>query len=174
MQGKAEGHPDEVRRVATIQHSEGRLDTPKASWGDFYRHYSQWKFGKVLLGTAGSWFFLDVAFYGLGLNNAIILQAIGYAKGNSMYEIFYNTAVGNLVLVCAGAIPGYWVTVALVDTVGRKPIQMMGFIMLTILFVIIGFAYHRLEEHHGALLALYVLAQFFFNFGKLHPMIIQS
>ncbi|KAI4164209.1 MAG: hypothetical protein LQ342_002173 [Letrouitia transgressa] len=163
IQGKAEGRPDEVRRVATIQYSEGRLDTPKASWGDFFAHFRQWKFGKVLLGTAGSWFFLDVAFYGLGLNNAIILQAIGFAKGDSMYKIFYNTAVGNLVLVCAGAIPGYWVTVVLVDTVGRKPIQLMGFIMLTILFVIIGFAYHRLGEN--GLLALYVLAQFFFNFG---------
>ena len=42
----------------------------------------------MLLGTAGSWFFLDVAYYGLGLNNSIILTAIGYAKGNNVYEIF--------------------------------------------------------------------------------------
>lgn len=82
-----------------------------------------------------------------------------------MYKIFYNTAVGNLILVCAGSIPGYWVTVALVDTVGRKPIQFMGFTMLTILFAAIGFAYTRLLDHTGALLALYVLCQFFFNFG---------
>ena len=67
-------------------------------------------------------------------------------------------------MVCAGAIPGYWVTVATVDTLGRKPIQLMGFTMLTILFIIIGFAYHKLTE--GGLLALYVLAQFFFNFGE--------
>ena len=107
----------------------------------------------------------QVAFYGLGLNNSIILGAIGYAKGNSMYRIFYNTAVGNLIIVCAGSIPGYWVTVALVDIVGRKPIQLMGFVLLTIIFAIIGFAYDKLLERNGALLALYVLAQFFFNFG---------
>src|ERR1700737_4320579 len=35
---------------------------PKASWGDFVRHFGQWKNGKVLLGTAGSWFLLDIAF----------------------------------------------------------------------------------------------------------------
>lgn len=35
---------------------------PKASWADFIHHYGQWKNGKVLLGTAGSWFVLDVAF----------------------------------------------------------------------------------------------------------------
>jgi MFS transporter, PHS family, inorganic phosphate transporter len=68
-----------------------------------------------------------------------------------------------LIIVCAGAIPGYWVTVATVDTIGRKPIQLGGFILLTIIFIVIGFAYHQLSE--GGLLALYVLAQFFFNFG---------
>ncbi|OAP61443.1 phosphate:H+ symporter [Fonsecaea erecta] len=161
--GQHEGKPDEVSRAAVLQDSRLRLETPKASWNDFWRHYTQWKHGKVLLGTAGSWFFLDVAFYGLGLNNSIILQAIGYAKGDNVYEIFYNTAVGNLIIVCAGAIPGYWVTVATVDTIGRKTIQLMGFILLTIIFIIIGFAYSHL--HEGGLLALYVLAQFFFNFG---------
>lgn len=166
IQGRSEGHPDEIRRVATMQDTAGRLEIPKAGWADFFRHYSQWKHGKVLLGTAGSWFFLDVAFYGLGLNNSIILNAIGYSKGNSMYKIFRNTAVGNLIIVCAGSIPGYWVTVLLVDTVGRKPIQFMGFAFLTIIFVVIGFAYDRLLEHNGGLLALFVLAQFFFNFGK--------
>ncbi|KAI4116550.1 MAG: hypothetical protein LQ338_007693, partial [Usnochroma carphineum] len=165
IQGKSEGRPDEIRRVTAIADAEGRLETPKASFRDFVAHYRQWKFGKVLLGTAGSWFFLDVAFYGLGLNNSIILGAIGYSKGNTMYEVFRRNAVGNLILVCAGAIPGYWVTVFTVDTLGRKTIQLMGFTMLTILFVIIGFAYHVLLKHNGALLALYVLAQFFFNFG---------
>jgi PHS family inorganic phosphate transporter-like MFS transporter len=109
---------------------------------------------------------LDVAFYGLGLNNSIILSAIGWGGGSNVYHIFYNTAVGNLILICAGAIPGYWVTVATVDTVGRKPIQLMGFIMLTILFIAIGFGYDNLvNKTHNGLLALYVLAQFFFNFG---------
>lgn len=164
IQGRSEGHPDEIRRVAAIQVADEGLQPPKASWGDFFRHYSKWRHAKVLIGTAGSWFFLDVAFYGLGLNNSIILQAIGYSKGANMYKIFYNTAVGNLIIVCAGSIPGYWVTVALVDTVGRKPIQLMGFILLTIIFIIIGFAYDHLGQH--GLLALYVLAQFFFNFGK--------
>ena len=140
--GKAEGKPDEVSRAAVLQDSRVRLDPPKASWGDFIAHYGQWKHGKVLLGTAGSWFFLDVAFYGLGLNNTIILQAIGYTGGSNVYHILRNAAVGNLIIVCAGSIPGYWVTVATVDTIGRKPIQLMGFVILTILFIIIGFAYH--------------------------------
>ncbi|KAH6677096.1 putative inorganic phosphate transporter PHO84 [Halenospora varia] len=163
LKGKAEGTPDEIQRVTTMVQSSAALEIPKASFKDFIAHYGQWKNGKILLGTAGSWFFLDVAFYGLGLNNSIILSAIGYSGGSNMYQVFYRTAVGNLILVCAGAIPGYWVSVATIDTLGRKPIQIGGFAMLTILFIVIGFAYNHLSGH--ALLALYVLAQFFFNFG---------
>lgn len=59
--GKAEGKPDEVSRAAVLQDSRVRLEPPKASWADFWGHYSQWKNGKILLGTAGSWFTLDVA-----------------------------------------------------------------------------------------------------------------
>ena len=96
-------------------------------------------------------------------SNSIILQTIGFAKGSNVYHIFRNTAIGNLIIVCAGAIPGYWLTVATVDTIGRKPIQLVGFILLTIIFIVIGFAYHKLNE--GGLMALYVLAQLFFNWG---------
>lgn len=166
FKGDAEGRPDTVRQAAVQNDSEQRLEIPKAGFKDFVHHYGQWKHGKVLLGTAGSWFFLDVAFYGLGLNNTTILAAIGYSKGVNVYQTFRKAAVGNLILVCAGAIPGYWVTVATVDTIGRKPIQLMGFIMLTILFCAIGFGYEKLLQHNGALLALYTLCQFFFNFGK--------
>jgi PHS family inorganic phosphate transporter-like MFS transporter len=35
---------------------------PKASFRDFKRFFGLWKNGKVLLGTAGSWFLLDISF----------------------------------------------------------------------------------------------------------------
>lgn len=90
---------------------------------------------------------------------------IGYSTKNASntYEILYNTAVGNLIIVLAGAVPGYWVTVFTVDTLGRKPIQFMGFTILTVLFVVMGFAYFHISPN--GLLAIFVLAQFFFNFG---------
>ncbi|KAI5958041.1 PHO84 [Candida theae] len=139
------------------------IEVPKASFKDFIRHFGQWKYGKILLGTAGSWFMLDVAYYGLGLNTTTILQAIGYASKKTIYHTFYDSAAGNLILVCAGSLPGYWFTAATIDTVGRKPIQIGGFILLTIILCIMGFAYHKLGDK--GLLALFVLAQFFQNFG---------
>lgn len=162
MRGQSTGDLDELRRVQLLQ--ESQLAVPKASWADFITWIGKWKNGKILLGTAGSWFFLDVAFYGLALNNSVILSAIGYTGGNNVYQVLMNNAVGNIIIVCAGTVPGYWVTVALVDRVGRKPIQIGGFIILTILFLVLGFAYKKLSSH--AIFALIVLAQFFIQFGE--------
>jgi len=49
------------------------------------------------------------AFYGVSLNNPIILSTIGFSGGSTVYKILMNTAIGNLIIVLAGAIPGYWV-----------------------------------------------------------------
>jgi len=40
-----------------------KVDVPTASWADFRRHFGQWQNGKVLLGTAWSWFALDVRIF---------------------------------------------------------------------------------------------------------------
>jgi MFS transporter, PHS family, inorganic phosphate transporter len=167
--GEADGHPDAMLRARAKIISSPGLIQPRASWADFFEYFGTWKNGSLLFATMASWFFLDLAFYGLGLNNAVILQAIGYGSSspspgsNSIYRTLLNTAVGNLILVCAGSLPGYWLSVALIDTIGRRPIQIGGFAILTVLFCILGFAYNSLSE--GAQLALYVLAQLFFNFG---------
>ena len=38
----------------------------------------------------------------------------------------FKTAAGNAITACMGTVPGYWFTVAFVDTIGRVPIQFMG------------------------------------------------
>ncbi|CAK7228100.1 acid phosphatase pho5 [Sporothrix curviconia] len=160
-----DGHVDEVARAQANKATAEQLAVGRASWRDFATHYSQMKNAKVLIGTALSWCFLDIAYYGLSLNNATILNVIGYSTSgtHSTYEYLYNTAIGNLIIVLAGAVPGYWFAVATIDTVGRKPLQLGGFAILTVLFIGMGFGYKHLSS--GGLLAIYVLAQFFFNFG---------
>lgn len=61
MSGKHEGRPDDVTRIQARQDAQEQLQVPKASWNDFFRHYAIPKNGLLLLGTAGSWFCLDVA-----------------------------------------------------------------------------------------------------------------
>ena len=161
--GKSENSSDAPQHGRIRVTSIDTLNRPRASWSDFYTYFSKWRNGSVLFATMASWFFLDFAFYGLGLNNSTILAVIGYSNGSNVYEILFNIAVGNLILVCAGAIPGYLLSVVFMDSLGRKPIQIGGFAILTGIFCIIGFGYDSLNK--PSLLALYILAQLFFNFG---------
>ncbi|KAF8339844.1 phosphate transporter [Cantharellus anzutake] len=155
-----------------------KVEAPRMGWSDFVQYFRKWENGKVLFGTSYSWFALDIAFYGLGLNSAVILTAIGYGSLSksdaakhghafAVYQNLHNICVGNIILSVAGLIPGYWVAFFLIDRIGRKPIQLMGFIVLTIIFCAMGFGYDRMVNHgaKSAFVALYCLANFFQNFG---------
>lgn len=80
----------------------GPIAAPKASRRDFFGYFSKYENFKLLFGTAFTWFALDVAFYGLGLNSSIILNAIGYGSPKSgtasekRYYTLHNNAVGNM------------------------------------------------------------------------------
>ncbi|QUC20758.1 uncharacterized protein UV8b_04999 [Ustilaginoidea virens] len=153
----------EGRRHSRSKVSENSLNLPRASWSDFLAYFGEWKNSRALIGTTMSWFFLDFAFYGLGSNHGIVLHAIGYGSGSSIYEKLWNNAMGTIVLTAAGSLPGYWTAVFTIDTIGRKPLQIFGFLLLTIVFSVLGFQFHHLSER--ALLALYIVAQFLFNAG---------
>lgn len=152
-----------------------RVAAPRATRRDFRRYFGQWKNLKVLIGTCWSWFAIDIAFYGLGLNTAIILDAIGFGSPSpsvtgtlAVYQNLRNICIGNLILTVAGQIPGAYLCVFTIDRIGRKPIQAGGFAMLAALFVAMGFAYERLNASHtGArvFVLLYCLCNFFSNFG---------
>ncbi|KAL4724811.1 hypothetical protein ACLX1H_008257 [Fusarium chlamydosporum] len=160
---KSKGSFDVVHQVRSKRLSGRGLNVPRASWSDLIAFFRQWANFKMLLGTTLSWFFLDLAFYGLGLNNTFVLQAVGYGAGNNLFDKLHNQAVGMIILTCAGSLPGYWMAILTVDTFGRKPLQVIGFLLLTILFCVLGFAYNSLSQ--GGLLALYIIGQFLFNAG---------
>ncbi|CAE6442849.1 unnamed protein product [Rhizoctonia solani] len=151
---------------------------PKASWADFKQHFGQWRNLKLLFGMAYAWFALDIPFYTLGLNTPGMLKALGFIskdcpreyKATNAHNILRGVSRGNIILAAGGLIPGYWFTFLFIDSWGRKPIQIMGFIVLTILFISIGIAWDRLHNHilgygGNVLVLLYCLANFFQNFG---------
>lgn len=99
----------------------------------------------------------------MGLNTYIVLQAIGYADGETLYELLLNNAVGTIILGVDGSLPGYWTAIRTIDTIGRKPLQIFGFLGLAILFHILDFYYDHANQ--GGMLTLYVVGQFCFNWG---------
>ncbi|KAI9000662.1 inorganic phosphate transporter [Trametes punicea] len=152
-----------------------RVIARQATRHDFRAYFGQWENLKILIGTAYSWFALDIAFYGLGLNSSIILDAIGFgsphkglAPAASIYQNLHNVSLGNLILSVAGLVPGYWIAFIFIDRWGRKPIQFMGFAVLTVLFLVMGFAYDKLNASSGGrvvFVVLYCLSNLFQNFG---------
>ena len=142
------------------------VPVPESPPDTFIQYFSQWKNGKVLLGTAGAWFALDVGFYGTNLNTPTILSAIGFGSGTSIYDKMWNISLGNLIIALLGSVPGYWVTVFTIERLGRKPIQYIGFAVLTVLFAVLAFGYTWLLKNNIPLfVVIYTLIQFFNNFG---------
>ncbi|KAG0244999.1 Inorganic phosphate transporter pho84 [Mortierella sp. GBA43] len=133
----------------------------------FFHYFSRWETFKVLMGTSMTWFALDVAFYGIGLNNPIILSTIHFGNVNGdAYHTIWNATVGQVIIVLLGAIPGYWVTVFTIERLGRVKIQVIGFIMSCVLFCALGFAYNPIREYSPVLFVfLFAVTQFFQNFG---------
>ncbi|KAF9149112.1 Inorganic phosphate transporter pho84 [Linnemannia schmuckeri] len=141
--------------------------TAKGSFSDFCAYFSKWQNFKILFGTSMAWFALDVAFYGIGLNNSFILSSINFSgvKGDD-WTTCWNAAVGQIIIVLLGAVPGYWVTVFTIERLGRIRIQIIGFVMSCILFCVLGFAYNPIKNYSVALFVfLFAATQFFQNFG---------
>ena len=139
----------------------------KNSWKDFKCYFGKWRNFKILFGCSFAWFALDVAFYGVNLNQSIILQAVSYTpKDASAYDTMFSLVTGNLFIALMGTVPGYFVTVALIERMGRIPIQLLGFTMLTIIFIVLSAAYYQLLQSAKIIfIILFALANFFFNFG---------
>jgi PHS family inorganic phosphate transporter-like MFS transporter len=154
----------------------------KAHIHEFLQYMSEWRHAKLLIGTALSWFLVDIAFYGINLNTSVVLQQIGFdGVGNNAWHKMFRVATGNLIITALGFVPGYYVTVLTVEWLGRKWIQIQGFIMssvfskriffrsivsgLTSLFVvaILAAKFHSLSS--VAFIVCFALMQFFFNFG---------
>ncbi|KAI8137248.1 major facilitator superfamily domain-containing protein [Fennellomyces sp. T-0311] len=156
-----------AQTVTTAPQKVSQKQIRRENLRDFRLHFRKWKNLKVLLGVSLCWFFMDIAFYGTNLNQALILSSMGFAPENeSPWDTLFKQAIGNLILSGLGAFPGYIATVLLIEKMGRKPIQYIGFTAVGVLFIILGAGWTPIHEASVALfIVLFAIAQFFFNFG---------
>ena len=115
-----------------------------------------------LIGTAGSWFLLDIAFYGNSVSSPLILKAL-QPKATLLDNILI---AGAIFLVFA--VPGYWMAVWLMDKIGRKRIQWQGFLVMALAFAAIA-VIPGLDKNAWAFLLLFGISYFFIEFGPNVP-----
>ncbi|KAF8518837.1 MFS inorganic phosphate transporter [Hysterangium stoloniferum] len=136
----------------------------KQHFAEFASYFSEWRHFKILLGTCLCWFLLDIAFYGINLNQSVVLQEIGFGgKTGTAWHKLWETALGNLIITSLGFVPGYYVTVFTVEYLGRKWIQIQGFLMAALFLGILAGRFHELNT--ASFVVCFAFLQFFFNFG---------
>ncbi len=111
-----------------------------------------------LLGTAGSWFLLDVAFYGNSVSSPLILKLL-QPKGTLLDHTLISLAIFSV-----AAFPGYWLAVFLMDRIGRKRIQWQGFMVMAAAFALIWLLPDGATAV-GVFLPLFAVSYFFTEFG---------
>ncbi|KAM3695545.1 hypothetical protein ACJW31_07G140600 [Castanea mollissima] len=144
-------------------------ETTKNSFGLFSKQFMK-HHGRHLVGTTVCWFLLDIAFYSQNLFQKDIFSAIGWIPAaptmSALKEAFTVARAQTLIVLC-GLIPGYWFTVAFIDYLGRRTIQIMGFFFMTVFMFALAIPYHHwtLSENRIGFVVMYSLTFFFANFG---------
>ncbi len=111
-----------------------------------------------LVGTAGSWFLMDIAFYGNSVSSPLILKAL-----QPHATLLDNILIaGGIFLVFA--VPGYWLAVGLMDRIGRKVIQWLGFLVMAMAFAAIA-VIPGVAKNAVLFLLLFGVSYFFTEFG---------
>jgi MFS family permease len=111
-----------------------------------------------LIGAAGAWALLDFCYYGNTISTPEILALL-----NPGASLLHNTLV-QLAIFTAFAVPGYITAILLLDKTGRKRIQILGFGVMALMFVLIG-AIPAVTAYALPFILLYGISYYFTQFG---------
>jgi MFS transporter, PHS family, inorganic phosphate transporter len=112
----------------------------------------------TLAGTAGCWFLLDYAYYGNTISTPQILTLIS-PHASTMTKIALQLAI-----FAVAAVPGYILAIARLDKIGHRRLQIIGFTMMGLCFLIIG-AVPGMTTTVAPFLIVYGVSYFFTEFG---------
>lgn len=115
-------------------------------------------FLRRLIGTAGAWFLLDIAYYGNSVSSPLILKTL-QPNGTLL-----NHTLISLAIFTIAALPGYWVAVALLDKLGRKRIQIQGFLVMALAYFVIALV-PGVTNKVWVFLVIFGISYFFVEFG---------
>lgn len=113
---------------------------------------------RMLLGTAGTWFVFDYAYYGNTISTPLILKTVAPQAG-----LIADTAIALLIFTLA-ALPGYIAAFMTVDAIGHRKLQVFGFLAMGGAFLLIG-GLPNVTHMLVPFLVLYGISYFFTEFG---------
>ena len=120
-------------------------------------------FGGRLFATAGTWFCNDVFFYGNKLFQGQFIAVISNNPDSVMVGWEWN------LINVAISLAGYYAAMLLIDNklYGRRTMQLVGFLMTFIMFLIPNFNFDHFTSPKGvkAFQAVYFLSSFFMQLG---------
>ncbi|MHB1710060.1 MAG: MFS transporter [Acidimicrobiales bacterium] len=136
----------------------GRIPTTNGAVPKVYRRLTSRPYLQRLIGTAGCWFLMDIAFYGNSVSSPLILKQL-QPHGSLLSHTLISLAI-----FAVAALPGYWVAVWLMDRIGRKRIQWQGFLVMALAFGAIWVIPGAVKTT-GLFLGLFAISYFFIEFG---------
>jgi MFS family permease len=113
---------------------------------------------RLLLGTAGSWFLLDYAFYGNTLSVPAILKDVAPSAGLTAKLAW---TLGIFVIF---ALPGYVLAFSKMDRIGHRRLQLLGFSVMGCAFLALGLV-PALTAMVVPFLLVFGVSYFFIQFG---------
>lgn len=124
-----------------------------------------------LLATSLNWALFDFSFFILGVNSSRLIPDMFQTSETSAYQRLFNNGWHTLVATCIGAVIGGAIAIKIMDSFSRRKIQMWAFLVLAVLFVVVGVLYVTLLKSNASavIVAVYVICQLVFNIGKLFP-----
>lgn len=105
----------------------------------------------------------DIAYYGINLNQSIILKKIGFGTGDTPFDTLWNIAVGNIIVCCAGYLPGFYAAIFLPDLIGRVRQQFIFSALVAVLYAI--WAGVSNVASTAGLMTIFTISQFVLNVG---------
>jgi PHS family inorganic phosphate transporter-like MFS transporter len=112
----------------------------------------------LMLGTAGSWFLFDYAYYGNTLSLPSILSEV------SPDATLVTKLMLTLALFVVFAVPGYLFAVWKMDKIGHRRLQFIGFAIMAICFLALA-AFPTLTINVAPFVAIFGVSYFFTEFG---------
>jgi PHS family inorganic phosphate transporter-like MFS transporter len=114
-----------------------------------------------LVGTAGSWFVFDYAYYGNSVSAPLIYQSV---LGKHGAEVLPESLALALIVFAVAAVPGYYLACTFMDRIGHKRLQIIGFFVMGLAFLLIGVV-PNVTTVVAPFLVLFGISYFFAEFG---------